>query len=380
MEVNERKLFVEDLFSSVSDWRLDRCKSHDLSDILFLSLSAMISGAEAFTEIEDFGHERLDWLRQYGSYVNGIPSHDTIRRIFLEMEPQSFQGCFERFVSQLVSSDSEGLVVLDGKQLRGMKSVKEGQYGFYLVNAWAHTHGLCLAQKKVREKSNEIDALPQILSMLDIKAQVVSIDAIGTQRAIASQIIDQQGDYLLSLKENQATLYEEVQDFFDHEAKSDFIFVQTDEIEQWDKGHGRIERRYCQVAYDVESLRNYPKWKGLKSMIKLDSQRWINGKLQQKTRYYISSLDASAQHIAQYIRSHWSIENSLHWVLDVIFHEDQSRIRTDHAPENMALLRKMTLNLIKKNKGKFSVKAARLKAAWNTKILDQIIFGQNYNA
>jgi len=380
MEAKSKTTYIEEIFSEIEDWRVDRCKSHKLVDILFLSLSAMLSGAEAFTEIEDFGYERLEWLRKYVDLSNGIPSHDTIRRIFLEMDPSRFESCFNRFISELYNPMDGDLIVLDGKQLRGSKSVGEGSYGFYLVNAWAHRQGLCLGQKKVSSKDNEITVLPEILDMLDLEARIVSIDAMGTQRAIAEQIIDQGGDYLLALKENQGTLYEEAVNFFEHEAESDFTFVQVNQDDAWDKGHGRVERRLCQVAYDVQSLRNYPKWKGLSAIVKLQASRWLGDKEQQETRYYITSLSTDAQHINACIRSHWGIENSLHWVLDVVFHEDAARIRTENAPQNMALLRKLSINLIKANRGKYSIKAARLKAAWNTKVLEQLIFGKNYNA
>lgn len=371
---------IEEIFAPAKDWRVDRCKSHQLSDILFLSLSAMISGAEAFTEIEEFGHERLDWLRQYIELANGVPSHDTIRRIFMEMKPEMFKACFDLWVEKMVDLGEGEVIALDGKQLRGMKSVAEGRYGFYLVGAWAHQNGLCLAQQKVEDKSNEITAIPDILSSLDIEGRIVTIDAMGTQKTIATQIVDQGGDYILALKQNQESLYNEVVEFFEHEAQSDYAFVQTQQQESWDKGHGRIEKRSCRVAYDVQTLLNFEKWEGLASMIKIDAQRQVQGKVQQETRYYISSLKTSAQHLNQAIRSHWSIENSLHWVLDVIFREDQSRIRTDHAPENVALMRKWTLNLIKANKGKYSIRTARLKAGWNLKVLEQLIFGNSYNA
>jgi len=371
---------IEEIFAPAEDWRVDRCKTHELSDILFLSLSAMVSGAEAFTEIEEFGHERIDWLRNYIALANGIPSHDTIRRIFMEMKPEMFKACFDRWIEKVVSLDVGEVIAVDGKQLRGMKSMAEGRYGFYLVGAWAHKNGLCLAQQKVADKSNEITAIPDILSSLDIEGRIITIDAMGTQKAIASQIVDQGGDYILALKQNQETLYNEVVEFFEQEAQSDYAFVQTQQQESWDKGHGRIEKRSCTVAYDVQTLLNYEKWKGLASIIKIDAQREIRGKVQQETRYYISSLNTSAQQLNQAIRSHWSIENSLHWVLDVIFREDHCRIRTDNAPENVALMRKWTLNLIKANKGKYSIRTARLKAAWNLRVLEQLIFRKNYNA
>lgn len=380
MEALTPRETIEEIFSQVPDWRVDRCKVHRLVDILFLSLSAMISGAEAFTEIEEFGRERLAWLSKYVELAHGIPSHDTIRRIFMEMDPSAFHQCFSSFVSWLYEPGEGELIALDGKQLRGMKSVETGKYGFYLVSAWASSQGLCLAQEKVAEKSNEIKALPEVLRMLDLKGMVVSIDAMGTQRDIAAQIIDQEGDYILSLKENQGTLYEEVVAFFEEEASSDYAFVHTDQDDAWDKGHGRIERRHATVAYDVETLRNFSKWKGLRSMIRIQAQRSLHGKTSQETRYYISSLAIEAKAINQYIRSHWAIENSLHWILDMIFHEDQSRIRTDHAPQNMAMLRKIALNLIKSNKGRYSVKAIRLKAAWNTTVLEQILFPKFHNA
>jgi predicted transposase YbfD/YdcC len=371
---------IEEIFAPAEDWRVDRCKAHKLTDILFLSLSAMVSGADSFTEIEAFGHERKDWLMEYIDLANGIPSHDTIRRIFMEMKPEMFKACFDRWVKQVVNPVAGEVIALDGKQLRGMKSVSEGQYGFYLVGAWAHENGLCLSQQKVGDKSNEITAIPEILSSLDIEGRIITMDAMGTQKAIARQIKEQNGDYIMALKQNQEALYNEVVAFFEQEAKSDYTFVQTQEHQSWDKGHGRIEQRICRVAYDVQTLINANKWEGLASIIRINAQRDVQGTIQQQTRYYISSLDTSAQHLNQAIRSHWAIENNMHWVLDVIFKEDLSRVRTDHAPENLALMRKWTLNLIKANKGKYSVKAVRLKAGWNLKVLEQMIFGKIHNA
>ena len=375
MDSNLPQPFIEEIFSAADDWRVERCKRHQLVDILFLSLCGMISGADGFSELEEFGKERLEWLRQYVPLKHGIPSHDTIRRIFMQMDPEIFAQCFHRWMSEMVVLSEGQVISLDGKQLRGMKDVGSGRYGFYLVGAWAHENGLCLAQEKVDEKSNEITALPQVLSLLDIKDQIVTIDAMGTQRAIAEQIIEQGGAYILAVKENQGRLYEEIVEFFEEEAKSDFLFVETQKDQSWDKGHGRIEQRICHVAYDVETLSSYNKWRGLQAIIQIQASRWIHDKMEQKTRYYIASYRGTAKQLNMAIRSHWGIENSLHWILDVVFHEDQSRIRTDHAPQNMALLRKMALNMIKANKGKFSVKTARLKAAWNPKVLQQLVFG-----
>ena len=377
MESSELHPFVETIFSSAQDWRVERCKRHRLVDILFLSLCGMISGADGFSELEEFGKARLDWLRQFVPLSEGVPSHDTIRRIFLQMDPEVFSQCFAAWMSEVVVLSKGQVISLDGKQLRGMKDIASGRYGFYLVGAWAWENGLCLAQEKVDEKSNEITALPQVLSLLDIEGQIVTIDAMGTQRAIAEQIIEQGGDYMLSLKENQGGMYEEAVEFFEEEAKTDFLFVETDQSQNWDKGHGRIEQRIWTVAFDVETLTSYEKWRGLQAIIRIEATRWINEKVEQSTRYYLSSCKRTAQQFNRNIRSHWGIENSMHWILDVVFHEDLSRIRTDHAPQNMALLRKMALNMIKANKGKSSVKTARLKAAWNTESLQQLIFGNN---
>ena len=237
-----------------------------------------------------------------------------------------------------------------------------------------------MAQERVSDKSNEIAALPKVLKLLDIEGCIISIDAIGTQREIAKQIIDQKGDYILAVKQNQEKLYEEVHAFFEEEARSDFIFVDIEQDEQWDKGHGRLEYRRCTCSTDVETLTQFHKWAGIKSMIRIEAEGIIAAQRQKQTRYYISSLQTSAAHLNKAIRSHWSIENSMNWVLDMVFNEDRSRIRTGHAPENVALIRKWTLNLIKKNRGKYSVKAARLKAAWNTKVLEQLLFGNDFNA
>ncbi|MEO1714437.1 MAG: ISAs1 family transposase, partial [Bacteroidota bacterium] len=377
MESKPTDNFILDLFTKVPDWRIARCKLHNLSEMLFISLCAMLSGADSFTEIEEYGHDRYDWLSQYLELKNGIPAHDTFRRMFMALSPDSFTSIFQEWMSEVHQLSKGSLINLDGKQLRGTKDLGAGRYGFYLVGAWAAQNGLCLAQQKVGEKTNEITALPEIIKLLDVEGCILSIDAMGTQKVIADQIIEAGGDYLLSVKENQGRLFEEIHDFFTEEAKSEFRFVHLEQDDQWDKGHGRIERRLCSYSTDVQTLSEAPKWKGIKSIIRIEAERIIRDKRERKTRYYISSLETSAQHLNQCIRSHWSIENSLHWVLDMVFNEDRSRIRTDHAPENMALLRKWTLNLIKKNKGKYSVKAARLKAAWNTRILEQLLFGIN---
>lgn len=380
MESKNTNNFIVEIFDELEDWRVSRRKLHKLSDILFISLCAMLSGADSFTEIEEFGKDRYLWLSEHLDLVHGIPSHDTFRRIFIEIEPKSFGSVFQTWTEGISELSKGELINLDGKQLRGTKDLAAGRYGFYLVGAWAHQNGLCLAQERVDEKSNEIMALPEILKLLDIEDCIITIDAIGTQRKIASQIIDQKGDYILAVKENQGTLFQEIEAFFEEEAKTDFLFVHLEQDNDWDKGHGRIEGRLCSFSTDVQTLTQAHKWKGIKSMIRIEAQRIIADKKETNTRYYISSLDTSAKHLNKCIRSHWSIENSLHWVLDMVFNEDRSRIRTGHAPENMAIIRKWALNLIKMNKGKYSVKAARLKAAWNTQVLEQIVFGQNFNA
>lgn len=380
MESKPKNNFILEIFCKVPDWRLERCKLHNLSEILFISLCAMLSGADSFTEIEEYGHDRYDWLSQYVELRNGIPAHDTFRRVFMKIAPDAFLSIFQEWMSEVSQLSKGSLINLDGKQLRGTKDLSAGRYGFYLVGAWAQQNGLCLAQAKVGDKTNEITALPEIIKLLDIEGCILSIDAIGTQKAIAEQIVEAGGDYILSVKENQGKLFEEIHEFFTEEAKSDFRFVHLEQDDNWDKGHGRIERRLCSFSTGVEVLTQATKWKGIKSIIRIEAERIIQDQTERNTRYYISSLETSAQHLNSCIRSHWSIENSLHWILDMVFHEDHSRIRSENAPQNMALLRKWALNLIKINKGKYSVKAARLKAAWNTKVLEQILFAKNHNA
>jgi len=381
MKDTKKSKIVTDIFSGISDWRSSIGKKHELIDILFIGLCSMIGGAESFTDMADFGLAREAWLRQHISLPHGVPSHDTFRRVFMALKPKGFLDCFTRLTCKLSDLSQGELIAIDGKKLRG---IKEGEHAdnchaFYLVNAWAVENGICLAQQKVLDKSNEITALPKILSMLDLEGKVVSVDAMGAQRGVASQIIEANGDYIMSLKGNQGSLHDQVKELFEVESVNGYHFLELTKDDQWDKGHGRAERRQCYVCYNPELLPAADKWAGIGALVRLDAQRVDKkGKLQEETRYYITSLKSSAKSINQYIRGHWAVENSLHWVLDVVFKEDGCRTSKDNAPENLSLLRKMALNLIKQHKGKKSIKRTRYEATMSIDTLDKIVFGKFY--
>ena len=374
------KIKITTLTKEIEDWRIERCKQYPLDEILFISFCSLISGAESFTDMEEFGNHRIDWLRKFLKLEDGIPSHDTFRRIFMEMQPDSFHDFFIKAVSSLCDFDEKEGISFDGKKLRGIKDYehKDGKYAFYIVNAFSHDSKLCLGQKKVRSKSNEITATPELLSLLDVENKIITIDAMGTQTDIAEQIIDSKADYILSVKGNQGLIFEEIKDFFEQDAE----FSKVESFEEIEKAHGRVETRRCFVCSDLALIQQASKWKNIQSIIKIQRERYFckTNEIQQETAYYISSLDMPAQKINKYIRGHWSVENNLHWVLDVVFKEDSSRVRSDYAPENLSLMRKLALNFIKKRKGKISIKRTRYKATMSTEFLEKLIFDNSYNA
>lgn len=343
-------------FSELEDPRVARHKLHKLEDIIILTLLAVISGCNEWQEIELFGRSKLEFLRNFCELKNGIPSHDTLERLFHRLDPGKFQECFVKWVeSQELGA---GLIAIDGKTLRGAGS---GKSAIHLVSAWAVENQISLGQIKTSEKSNEVTAIPELLKAIDLEGAVVSIDAMGTQKQIARQIIEQKGDYLLALKRNHKKLYEEVANHFTAIANQG----EPSAYCSANQSHGRIEeRQYWVLPYE------HKEWAGLKSIVMVRSSRNVQAHISIETRYYLSSLVAEAQDFARYIRSHWAIENTLHWSLDVTFREDASKKRKGHSAENFALLRKFALSLLKRDNSKYSLKNKRLKAAWD----DQFLF------
>jgi predicted transposase YbfD/YdcC len=310
-------------------------KLHELSDILVLTILAVISGAESWVDVEEFGINKEEWLKTFLKLPNGIPSHDTIGRVFAMLEPEGFERCFLNWVKSLITVEKNEVIAIDGKTIRG--SHNNGRNPIHLVSAWATRNGLILGQLKTEEKSNEIIAIPQLLGMIDIGGCTVTIDAMGCQRSIAEQIINQDGDYVLALKGNQKLMHEDVALFFTDAFKKDFRGVSYDTYETIEKGHGRIETRRYWISNQIDWLQKEHDCPGLKAIGCVESTREkVKSKeVTREIRYYLTSLQSEAIAFADAVRRHWSIENSLHWSLDVTFNEDQCRVRKDHSAENL---------------------------------------------
>jgi predicted transposase YbfD/YdcC len=366
-------------FGKIRDPRIDRTKRHKLLDILIIAICAVICGADSWVDIELFGKSKIEWLRTFMKLPNGIPSHDTFGRVFAALNPEEFENSFMEWVRAINQLTAGQVIALDGKQMRGSKDVPAGKEAIYMVSAWATENQLVLGQRKVDEKSNEITAVPQLLKMLDITGCIVTVDAISTQTKIAKTIIDQGGDYILAVKENQGHLYEDIHDLFEEDWQHNFEDAPYSYAKTVNKDHGRIEIRQCWTISDPEYLANVrelKRWTGIHSLVMILSERRIGEESEIQDRYYISSLESDAEKILNAKRSYWGIENRLHWVLDIAFNEDHSRVRKDNAPHNFAVLRHMALNLLKQeNSVKAGIKAKRLKCGWDTDYLLQVLSG-----
>ena len=365
-----------DYFSGLEDPRSERNRLYTMAEILLTTLAAAVCGAEGWQDVEDFGRIKIAYLRQFLPFKNGIPSDDTFRRFFRALNPEVFQGLFRCWVQSFQPDLQAGVIAIDGKSSRG--SFDGDERMLHMVSAYATEARLVLGQEKVSEKSNEITAIPELLKCLDLKGSTVTIDAMGCQHKIADQIVHQDGDYIFALKGNQGTLNDDVRLYL-RDVKNEAAFNYE---EAYDKGHGRIERRECWVFYDVGWLKEqHPHWSTIQSLIRIRSTREIKGKSSSEVRFYISSLKKSAADILPRVRSHWAIENNLHWVLDMSFGEDQSRIRKHNAPQNMAIVRHMALNLLqltKETMKRMSIKRLRKIAGWDDMTLS-LILGRRFS-
>lgn len=367
-------LSLQEAFSSVEDPRVERNKRHQLMDIIILTICAVISGAEGWEAIEQFGNEKQAWLRKWIALENGIPSHDCIARVMARIEPSKLTECFVAWARGLAELTDGEVVAIDGKTARGSYHGNDKRGAIHVVSAWASQVGLSLGQVKTAEKSNEITAIPALLELLEVKGCIITIDAMGCQTDIAKKIIEKQADTVLAVKDNQKQLHEAIRDYFEvARVANQPALCQLQVHENIDAAHGRIETRRCYLSTCLDTLPNAARWKGLKSIGVVECERIINGKTSIDQRHYITTLTDVAV-FAHAARAHWGIENSLHWVLDVTFKEDDSRIRTGYAPENFNIIRQFAINLLKKEPSKLSIKRKRFKAALSDTFRDDIIF------
>ncbi len=335
------KTTISEHFSEIKDPRLDRTKLHELIDIITITICAVICGAESWDDIEYFGECKYKWFKTFLRLPNGIPSHDTFNRVFAQINPQELEKCFSDWVKSISNLLPGEQIAIDGKVLRHSYDNNTEQKSIVMVSAFARKSGLVLAQKKVSKKSNEITAVPELLKVLELSGAIVTLDAMGCQTKIVSQIANQKADYLITLKKNQPGLYERVDELFKLALSENKNEQFSSNYSVCESGHGRTEKRYYHVLNDIRELvDSSKKWSNFNSAVRVEySRRLKNGEIKEESRYFITSLSQDAEQLAEYIRGHWTIENQLHWILDVDFNEDNSRIRKDNAPENLAVIR-----------------------------------------
>lgn len=376
MDVNTPKGFLR-AFADLEDPRMERTRKHSLSDILTLAICAVICGADGWVQIAQFARAKIKWFKTFLDLPNGIPSHDTFGRVFAKLDPQAFEQCFLMWVSDLATASQGRLVAVDGKTIRRSLDSANGKAAIHMVSAWSQANHLVLGQLATDAKSNEITAIPKLLKLLDLQGAVVTIDAAGCQKKIARQIVDQGGQYILQLKGNQGGLHAETVELFDHCLRDDCHGIAYTTAQTTNGGHGRIEQRRIWATSDVKWFAERDKWKGLGSLIRIESRRTINGETSCEYRYYITSLPADdPQRLLEYIRGHWGVENGLHWCLDIGFREDDHRIRQGHAAENFSRLSRIALNLLKAEKtNKVGIKTKRLRCGWDENYLLLVLTG-----
>ena len=362
-------------FEEVDDPRVDNANlRHELGDMLVLTILAVICGADSWTEVEAFGHAKQDYLKGFLKLPHGIPSHDTLGDVFARLCSEQLQEGFLSWINALVTISEGEIVALDGKTLRHSYDNGGGRGAIHMVSAWAVANQVVLGQRKVDDKSNEITAIPQLLKSLHLTDAVVTIDAMGCQKAIAEQIIKAQANYVLALKGNQGDFYDDVELFLDQALDKGFAEIAHDYHETLDKDHGRVEVRRYWITDHIVWLENRERWKGLRTIGVVESERHINGEISTERRYFIASIGADARLFGRAVRGHWGIENQLHWSLDVTFREDDCRVRQGRAAENFSLIRHLALSLLKNEKtAKVGIKIKRSKAGWDHRYLAKVL-------
>jgi predicted transposase YbfD/YdcC len=365
-------------FARLKDPRRKHGQRHALLDIIVIALCGVIANCNDWQDIETFARKRKEWFARFLELPNGIPSHDTIERVFARLDPLALQRCLLNWLEAITGALKLKHVAIDGKTARRSGSPTNGLGALQIVSAWAVEQNLTLGQVVVAEGSNEIPTIPALLELIDLHGALVTIDAIGTQTDIASKIVQGGGDYVLTVKENQPHLCEDIAACFTAAIEGDFEGVQYDEYESGEAGHGRQEKRWYTVIYDPEGIRNEEAWEGLKAIGMCYSERTVNGQTSEELRYFIGSRKMSARRYGDALRGHWGIENGQHWRLDVIFREDDSRIQQRNAQANFAMLRKLALSLLKRHPGKESIKRKRLAASCDPAFLEEIL-SSNHN-
>jgi len=368
---------IGEYFSAVTDPRVVGRTKHKLLDITTIALCAVISGADSWPEVETYGKSKYDWLKDFLELPNGIPSHHTFRRLFILLDPEELEACFVNWVRSAFNFPESKVVPIDGKTARRSHDRSASKPPLHMVNAWCVENGISLAQVPTADKSNEITAIPELLEILELKGCIVTIDAMGCQKGIAKRIIGKGADYVLALKGNQGALSEQVQSYFQQAKESGFGDISYDSHSTLDGDHGRIETREYTTISDIGWLQGKENWKALKTIAMVESERDVNGVVSKDARYYISSMENSAKEIGNAIRSHWGVENGLHWRLDIAFREDECRKRKGNSSENFAIMRRIALNLVNREKtiAKTGAKGKRLRAGWDNDYLLALLNG-----
>jgi predicted transposase YbfD/YdcC len=367
---------IEECFGNIEDPRVQGRCDYPLMEVMTIAICAVIAGSETWTDIETYGKSKEVWLKQFLPLENGIPSHDTFGDVFSVLDGEQFQESFIRWVETVFVVTRGQVVSIDGKTSRRSHDKTIGKDAIHMVSAWANTNGISLGQRKIDEKSNEITAIPDLLDLLYVSGCIVTIDAMGCQKQIAQKIVDKKADYILSVKDNQKKLHQDLQDWFAYADQTGFADMRHDYHREVSKGHGRLEIRHCWIIDDpiaFEYIRHYDGWAGLRAIVRVKRERHSQDQVQMETAYYITSLSADAKRVLNATRQHWGIENQLHWVMDVTFNDDHMRARRGNSSQNMTLLRHIALNILKQDCSKGSLRQKRYRAALDDAFLHQLL-------